>query len=55
MEMDEVRAAYLATLSDQQRPHSEKLDDIRTAAAALQHCGAYMVAATETARAGKKP
>jgi hypothetical protein len=53
--MDEVRVAYLAALSDEQRPHSEKLDDVRIAAAAFEHCGAYMVAATETARAAKKP
>jgi uncharacterized protein YutE (UPF0331/DUF86 family) len=50
--MDEVRAAYLAALSDQQRPHSEKLDDVRIAAAAFELCGAYFVAATERASAG---
>ncbi len=54
IKMDEVRAAYLAVLSDQQRPQSEKLDDVRIAAAAFELCGAYLVAATETARAGKK-
>jgi hypothetical protein len=53
--MDEVRAAYLAALSDQQRPHSEKLDDLRIASAAFEHCAAYLVAAAETARSGKKP
>ena len=51
--MDEVRAAYLAALSDQQRPYSEKLDDMRIAAAAFELCAAYLVAATE-ARAAKK-
>jgi hypothetical protein len=52
--MDEVRGAYLAALSDQQRPHSEKLDDVHIAAAAFELCGAYLVAATETAQAAKK-
>lgn len=52
--MDEVRAAYLAALTDQQRPHSEKLDNVRIAAGAFELCGAYLVAATETARAAKK-
>jgi len=52
--MGEVRAAYLAALSDQQRPHSEKLDDVRMAAAAFELCGAYLVAAVETVRATKQ-
>lgn len=52
--MDEVRAAYLAALSDQQRLHAEKLDDIRIAAAAFELCAAYLVAATDTAWAGKR-
>jgi hypothetical protein len=52
--MDELRAAYLAAMSDQQRPHAEKLDNNQIAAAAFEHCGAYMVAA-ETARATRKP
>ena len=51
--MDEVRAAYLAALSDKQRPHSEKLDDLHIAAAAFELCGAYLVAATESARAAR--
>jgi len=55
MKMDEVRAAYLAALSDQQRPHSEKLDDLRIAAAAFELCAAYLVTATESVRASKKP
>jgi hypothetical protein len=45
--MDELRAAYLAALSDQQRPHSEKLDDVRIAAGAFELCMAYLVGATE--------
>jgi hypothetical protein len=52
--MDEVRIAYLAALSDQQRPHSEKLDDVLVAAGAFELCAAYVVAATETARITKK-
>ncbi len=44
--MDEVRTAYLAVLSDQQRPHSEQLEDVHIAAAAFELCGAYLVAAT---------
>jgi len=52
--MDKVRAAYLAALSDEQRPHSEKLDDIQIAAAAFEDCGAYLVAAAEIARGSKK-
>jgi hypothetical protein len=46
--MDELRVAYLAALSDQQKPHAEKLDNNQIAADAFQHCGAFMVAATET-------
>jgi hypothetical protein len=52
--MDEVRSAYLASLSDQQRPHSETLDDAHIVAAAFELCAAYIVAATETVRATKK-
>jgi len=52
--MDKVRTTYLAALSDQQRPHSEKLDDVRIAAAAFELCGAYLVVATDNARGAKK-
>jgi hypothetical protein len=55
VKMDDLRAAYLAALSEEQRKAAEKLDDIRIAAAAFQLCSAHLVAATETARAGKKP
>ena len=54
MKLDEVRTAYFAALSDQQRPHSEKLDDVRIVAAAFELCAAYLVAATETAQSAKK-
>jgi hypothetical protein len=47
VKMDGLRAAYLAALSDQQRPHSENLDDTRIAAGAFELCGAYLVGATE--------
>jgi hypothetical protein len=52
--VDEMRAAYLAALTDQQRPHSEKLDDLHIVAAAFELCGAYLVAANETIRSSKK-
>ncbi len=51
--IDEVRAAYLAALSDEQRPHSEKLDDAHIVAGAFELCGAYIVAATKTPRVAK--
>jgi hypothetical protein len=54
VKMDRLRAAYLAALSDQQRPHSENLDDIRTAAGAFELCGAYLVGATEAVREKKR-
>jgi hypothetical protein len=44
--VDELRAAYLAALSDKQRPHSEKLEDILIASGAFELCGAYLVGAT---------
>jgi hypothetical protein len=52
--VEEVREAYLAALSDQQRPHSEKLDDVRIVAAAFELYGAYLVGATGNARAARK-
>lgn len=52
--MDDVRATYLAALSDQQRPHSEGVDDILIAAAAFELCAAYLVAATVAARAARR-
>lgn len=48
--VDEVRAAYLAALSDQQRPYSEKLDDVHIADAAFELCAAYLVAATQAVK-----
>lgn len=53
VKMHELRAAYLGALSDQQRPHSETLDDIRVAAAAFELCGAYLFGATEAVREKK--
>jgi hypothetical protein len=55
LKMDELRAACLAALSPEQRNTAENLDDIKTATGAFELCGAYLVAATETARAGNKP
>jgi hypothetical protein len=46
-----MRAAYLAALTPTQAKAAEKLDDVRIAAAAFELCGAYLVAATEAARA----
>jgi hypothetical protein len=55
LKMDELRAAYLAALSPEQRKAAENLDDAKVAAGAFELCGAYLVAATETAQARKKP
>jgi hypothetical protein len=52
-EMDELRAG--AARSYAQTKEAKKLDDVRIAAAAFERCSAYLVAATETARARKKP
>jgi hypothetical protein len=54
VKMDELRAAYLTALSDQQRSHSEKLDDIRIAAGAFELCGAYVFGAAEAVREKKR-
>jgi hypothetical protein len=55
VKMDDLRVAYLAALSDQQRPHLENLDDVRIAAGAFELCGAYLVGASEAVRADKQP
>jgi hypothetical protein len=55
VKIDELRAAYLAALSPDQKKAAETLDDAKIAAGAFELCGAYLVAATESARAGKKP
>jgi hypothetical protein len=52
--MNELRAAYLAALTPTQAKGLEKLDDTRIAASACEHCGAYLVVATEAAQAPKK-
>ena len=52
--MNELRAAYLAALTEKQVEAAKKLDDIRIAAAAFELCGAYLVAATVAAPARKK-
>ena len=49
----EVRAAYLAALSEKQRTHSKNVSDVDIAASAFQLCAAYFVAATDTARSAK--
>src|ERR1700730_8998988 len=54
VKMDGLRAAYLAALSNQQRPHSKNLDDTRIAAGAFELCGAYLVGATEAVREKKR-
>jgi hypothetical protein len=55
LKMDELRAAYLATLSPEQQKAAENLDDAKIAAGAFELFGAYLVAATKTAGAGGKP
>jgi hypothetical protein len=51
--LDALRAAYLAALTPTQAEAAKKLDDGRIAAGAMELCGAYLVVATEAARAGK--
>jgi hypothetical protein len=53
VKMDELRAVYLAALSEEQRRAAEKLDDVRIAATAFELCGAYLVGATDAVRVAK--
>ena len=52
--IDALRAAYLAALTEKQRKGVEDLDDTRIAPGACELCGAYLVVATDAAKAGKK-
>jgi hypothetical protein len=51
--LDALPAAYPAALTPTQAEAAKKLDDGRIAAGAMELCGAYLVVATEAARAGK--
>ena len=49
--MNELRVAYLASLTPVQAKSAENLDDVRIASGAFELCGAYLVAAAYNARA----
>jgi hypothetical protein len=49
--IDVLRVAYITSLTPTQAEAAEKLDDVQVVGAALQHCGAYLVAATNAVRA----
>jgi hypothetical protein len=53
-QMDQLRAAYLAALTPTQAKEVETLDDVRIASSACEHCGSYLVVATDAAQARKK-
>jgi chorismate mutase len=46
-QMDAVRAAYIAAVTEFQAKFIKDLDDVRMAMGALQLCGSYIVVATE--------
>jgi hypothetical protein len=50
--MDKLRTAYLAALTPTQAEGVKELDDVHIASGAFELCGAYVVAATDTVRAG---
>jgi hypothetical protein len=53
-QMDQLRAAYLAALTPTQAKEVETLDDVSIASSACEHCGSYLVVATDAAQARKK-
>jgi hypothetical protein len=52
--MDELRTAYLAALPPTQAKGIQTLDDVKLAASACEHCGAYLAAATDAAKTAKR-